>query len=83
MLENFLVLKHFSCPSFIMFCKATLLTVALALVAAASPVTTDAGISIPLEKRSSLINEDGTFNHEKATYQTVKTIKYAYLYLLC
>ncbi|PIL36033.1 transporter [Ganoderma sinense ZZ0214-1] len=57
-----------------MFCKATLFTLALALTAAASPVATDAGISIPIEKRSSLTNEDGTFNHDKATYQTVKTI---------
>ena len=66
--------------SFIMFCKATLLTVALALMAAASPIT-KIGIPIPIEKRSSLTNEDGTFNRDKAIYQTVKTIKYASLHL--
>ncbi|KAM5530525.1 hypothetical protein V8D89_015802 [Ganoderma adspersum] len=57
-----------------MFCKATLLTVALALMASASPVTTKTGIRIPIEKRSSLTNADGTFNHDKAIIQTVKTL---------
>lgn len=61
-----------------MFCKATLLTVALALMASASPVTTKTGIRITIEKRSSLTNADGTFNHDKAIIQTVKTLKYAY-----
>ncbi|PIL36036.1 transporter [Ganoderma sinense ZZ0214-1] len=57
-----------------MFCKATLLTVALALMASASPVTTKTGIRVPIQKRSSLTNADGTFNHEKAIIQTVKTL---------
>ena len=59
-----------------MFCKATLLTVALALMASASPVTTKTGIRIPFEKRSSLTNADGTFNHDKAIIESVKTLKY-------
>ncbi|EJF55819.1 acid protease [Dichomitus squalens LYAD-421 SS1] len=53
-----------------MFCKATLLTVALALMAPASPVTTKTGIRIPFEKRSSLTNADGTFNHDKAIIES-------------
>ncbi|KAI1795524.1 acid protease [Ganoderma leucocontextum] len=57
-----------------MFCKATLFTVALALMASANPVTTKTGIRVPIEKRSSLTNRDGTFNHDKAIIQTVKTI---------
>ena len=59
-----------------MFCKATLLTVALALVASASPIEPKAnGIRIPLGKRATLTNEDGTFNLDKAIIQTVKTQK--------
>ncbi|KAI0358653.1 acid protease [Trametes cingulata] len=57
-----------------MFCKASLITVALALIAAASPVQENSGIRIPLAKRSSLTNEDGTFNREKAIISTVNTI---------
>lgn len=57
-----------------MFCKASLVTVALALIAAASPLK-DAGISIPLAKRSSLTNPDGTFNREKAILSTIQTKK--------
>ncbi|RPD78649.1 acid protease [Lentinus tigrinus ALCF2SS1-7] len=57
-----------------MFCKATLLTVALGLMASASPITTKQGVRIPLGKRATLQNEDGTFNYEKAVIQTVNTI---------
>ncbi|CDO69152.1 hypothetical protein BN946_scf185042.g54 [Trametes cinnabarina] len=57
-----------------MFCKASLITVALALIAAASPIEEKAGIRIPLEKRGSLTNADGTFNREKAIISTAKTI---------
>jgi len=57
-----------------MFCKATLFSVALAVLAAATPVEQEArGITIPLAKRSSLTRADGTFNHEKAILQTVAT----------
>ncbi|KAI0759837.1 acid protease [Trametes elegans] len=56
-----------------MFCKATLISVALALIAAASPVE-QGGISIPLTKRSTLTNQDGTFNHDKAILATAKTM---------
>ncbi|TBU27158.1 acid protease [Dichomitus squalens] len=58
-----------------MFCKATLLTVALALVASASPIAREpapSGIRIPLQKRGSLKNADGTFNHEAAVREIVK-----------
>ncbi|KAI8996510.1 acid protease [Trametes punicea] len=59
-----------------MFCKATLLTLALALLASATPVANEQfvapGIRIPLHKRGSLKNEDGTFNHEKAVREIVK-----------
>ena len=63
-----------------MFCKATLITVALALMASASPAPapvapTKKGISIPFQKRSSLTNADGTFNADRALIETVKTVK--------
>ena len=61
-----------------MFCKASLLTVALALLASASPVTKKSGVAIPFAKRSSLTNADGTFNADKAAIESVKTIKYVY-----
>lgn len=60
-----------------MFCKASILTVALALLASASPIVEDTGIRIPLEKRGTLTREDGTFNHEKALLHNIKTHKYA------
>ncbi|OCH94249.1 acid protease [Obba rivulosa] len=56
-----------------MFCKATLLTVALALIASASPITPESGIRVPLTKRGSLTKADGTFNLEEALRETVKT----------
>lgn len=58
-----------------MFCKASLLTVALALLASASPVVHDSGLRIPLEKRGTLTKFDGTFDHEKALLHSVKTHK--------
>ena len=61
-----------------MFCKATLVTVALALMAAAGPVVApNKGRAIPFEKRSSLTNPDGTFNADKAKIESVKTLKCA------
>lgn len=57
-----------------MFCKATLLTVALALVASATPIERETtGIRIPLGKRASLTKADGTFDHEAAIRQSVIT----------
>ncbi|EMD41037.1 hypothetical protein CERSUDRAFT_111607 [Gelatoporia subvermispora B] len=56
-----------------MFCKASLVTVALALIASASPITVESGIRIPLNKRGSLTKSDGSFNLEKALRETVKT----------
>ncbi len=57
-----------------MFCKASLVTVALALMAVASPLQ-DTGVAVPFAKRSSLTNADGTFNHEKAILSTIQTKK--------
>ena len=65
--------------STVMFCKTTLLAVALALVASASPIARSpapSGIRIPLQKRGSLKNADGTFNHEAAVREIVKLKKY-------
>lgn len=58
-----------------MFCKASLVTVALALMASASPIAVDSGISIPLGKRNSVTKEDGTFDHEAAVLHNIKTHK--------
>ncbi|KAI9059249.1 acid protease [Trametes sanguinea] len=60
-----------------MFCKSTLVTVALALLSAATPIVRDdasitTGIRIPLQKRGSLKNADGIFNYEKAVRELVK-----------
>ncbi|PIL33907.1 transporter [Ganoderma sinense ZZ0214-1] len=55
-----------------MFCKATLLSVALALVASATPIAQPNGIHIPLQKRGSLKNQDGTFNAEKVARELVR-----------
>lgn len=65
-----------SVVSFSMLCKATLLAVALGLVASATPVTRDTGIRIPLQKHGSLTKADGTFDHDAAIRQIVKTQKY-------
>ncbi|KAH9933171.1 acid protease [Epithele typhae] len=56
-----------------MFCKATLLALALAMIAAAEPIRVHPGIRIGLTKRTSLTNADGTFNVEKAVRQMEKT----------
>ena len=59
-----------------MFCKATLVSVALALLAAASPVVQTPGISIELGERSTLTRADGTFDHEKAILHNIAVHKY-------
>ena len=62
-----------------MFCKASLFTVALAFIAStpalSEPIRVKPGIPIGLQKRSSLTNADGTFNHEKAVLHAVKIQK--------
>jgi len=55
-----------------MFCKASLLTVALALVAAATPVTRETGIRIPIQKRSALTKADGTVDRDAVIRETVR-----------
>ncbi|PCH37777.1 acid protease [Wolfiporia cocos MD-104 SS10] len=54
-----------------MFCKASLLTVALALIASATPVTRDTGIRIPVHKRS-VKNADGTVNRDAVIRDKVR-----------
>ena len=53
----------------------TLLTVALALMASASPVSRPSGVVIDLGRRQSLTRADGTFDHEKAILHNIKTYK--------
>ena len=59
-----------------MFSKASLITLALALMASAGPLTQDTGIRIPLSKRHSLTKADGTFDVDKATLEHVRVHKY-------
>ena len=62
-----------------MFSKPALITVALALMAAATPIVQEeTGVRIPLTKRGSLTNADGTFNHERAILQNIKTHKFVF-----
>ncbi len=59
-----------------MFCKASLVAVAVALMASASPVIErDTGVAIPIAKRGSLTKADGTFDHDKAVMHNIKTHK--------
>ncbi|KZT71389.1 acid protease [Daedalea quercina L-15889] len=53
-----------------MFCKSSLLTVALALLASATPVVREAGVRIPIQKRSSLTKADGTVDHDAVIRET-------------
>ena len=64
-----------------MFCKASLVTVALALMAAATPIATESGINIELGKRATLTKADGTFDHEAAILHNIKTHKYVDTFL--
>ncbi|KAI0754715.1 acid protease [Daedaleopsis nitida] len=67
-----------------MFCKATLVAVALALIASATPLEAPreparvfkgtTHIGIPLHKRGTLKNADGTFNRDKAQNEVVKLV---------
>lgn len=59
-----------------MFCKASLLTVALALLASATPVVRETGVRIPIQKRSSLTKADGTVDQDAVMRETVRTKKY-------
>ncbi|KAL0573987.1 hypothetical protein V5O48_007956 [Marasmius crinis-equi] len=59
-----------------MFCKASMLIVALALVAAASPVVEvkrTEGTAVPLRKRKTLTKANGVFDMESYIQQTVFT----------
>lgn len=59
-----------------MFCKATLLSFTLALIAAASPVVNEErGIRLPVSARANLTTAEGVFDHERAVAQLAKTIK--------
>ncbi|EPT04076.1 hypothetical protein FOMPIDRAFT_1022155 [Fomitopsis schrenkii] len=56
-----------------MFCKTSLLTVALALLASATPVVREASVRIPIQKRSSLTKADGTVDQDAVIRETVRT----------
>ncbi|KAI0825830.1 aspartic protease [Irpex lacteus] len=55
-----------------MFSKASLVTLTLALMAAAGPIARDTGIRVPLAKRSSLTRADGTFDSDKAALEHIR-----------
>ncbi|KAH9933170.1 acid protease [Epithele typhae] len=58
-----------------MFSKTALLTVALALMASASPLPPKNGVAVPFTKRSSSMkNTDGTFNADRAMIASARTI---------
>ncbi|CCM02235.1 uncharacterized protein FIBRA_04315 [Fibroporia radiculosa] len=57
-----------------MFCKASLLTVALALIASATPIAKDTGIRIPLRKRASFTLSDGTVDRYAVAQERVRVI---------
>lgn len=67
-----------------MFCKATLLTLALALVAStpalSEPIRVRPGLSVGLHKRNSLTNADGTFNLDKTIRQMARQKRSVYPY---
>ncbi|KAI0724993.1 aspartic peptidase domain-containing protein [Fomitopsis betulina] len=56
-----------------MFCKTSFLALALALLASATPVVHEAGIRIPIKKRSSLTKADGTVDQDAVLRETVRT----------
>ena len=58
-----------------MFCKATLITLALSLMASANPIVRGT-TSISLAKRGGLTNADGTANVEKAINEITRQKKY-------
>lgn len=60
-----------------MFCKTSFLALALALLASATPVVHEAGIRIPIKKRSSLTKADGTVDQDAVLRETVRTQKFA------
>lgn len=62
--------------------KATLLTLALALLASSSPTPAERGLDIPLSKRGSLTTSDGIFDGAKAAVARLELEKYVSLLLL-
>ncbi|KAF8504286.1 acid protease [Hysterangium stoloniferum] len=54
-----------------MLYQATLFAGAISLLAATSAESQAQGIRIPLTKRSSITKADGTFDHDKAIFQTI------------
>ncbi|KAI0374183.1 acid protease [Pilatotrama ljubarskyi] len=55
-----------------MFIQPSVIALALALTAAASPVTEGLGTRIPFQKRNLLTTDDGWFDHERAVAQLVR-----------
>ncbi|KAI0743998.1 acid protease [Daedaleopsis nitida] len=57
-----------------MFCKATLVTAALGLIASATPILNTNGVRIPIASRAALTSEDGIFDHDRAILLNIHTI---------
>ena len=64
-----------------MFCTATLITLALSLMASANPIVRGT-TSISLAKRGGLTNADGTANIGKAINEITRQKKYVALQVL-
>ncbi|KAI0930017.1 hypothetical protein AcV5_006827 [Taiwanofungus camphoratus] len=56
-----------------MLFRTIFVPISLALAISGSPTSTYNGIRIPVHKRNSLTKADGSFDHEQAIIQTVKT----------
>lgn len=56
-----------------MFWKTSLVLLALSLATAGTGVDRKIGISIPLKPRAVLTKDDGTFDHERAAFETYRT----------
>ncbi|KAI0355632.1 acid protease [Trametes cingulata] len=55
-----------------MFIQSSLITLALVLTAAASPVAEGLGTRIPFQERNGFTTDDGWFDHERAVQQVVR-----------
>ena len=64
-----------------MFIQAGLITLALLLPTAASPVTEGLGSRVPFEKRDGVTTKDGWFDHKRAVEMVVRDRK-SVLFLL-
>lgn len=58
-----------------MFIKSSLITLALAMSASATPLVGGLGTPVALEKRNTLTKADGSFDHLGAIRQVVRDAK--------